>query len=70
MTVYVGLIDRILRGALGLGLLCFAFLGGLQALASPLYYYGAMVVSGILLLTAIIQKCPVYSFVGIKSGRP
>ncbi len=57
MTVNVGLIDRVLRALLGIGLIYWALNGG------PVWAW----IGVIPLLTAAVGSCPIYSLLGIKT---
>lgn len=69
MTTNVGSLDRIARGAVGLVLLYLAFLSGLPAFDGALLKYGAAVVAVVMLATAAMRMCPLYSIFGIKTCR-
>ncbi len=69
MTINVGTIDRILRGALGLGLLYLAFLSGMPLFDGGLMKYGAAVVGIVMLVVAVTRVCPIYSIFGFKTCR-
>ncbi|MFG6511761.1 DUF2892 domain-containing protein [Sulfitobacter sp. 916] len=69
MTTNVGTLDRILRAALGLVLLYFAFFSGLHLFAEPLIKYGTAVVGIVMLATSTIKMCPLYAIFGIKTCR-
>lgn len=69
MTANVGTIDRILRAALGAGLLYLAFLSGQPLFASPLVKYGAAVIGIVMLATSTLKMCPIYSILGLKTCR-
>jgi hypothetical protein len=69
MTTNVGTIDRILRAALGLGLLYLAFLSGLPVFEGGLMKYGAAVVGVVMLVVAATRVCPIYSIFGFKTCR-
>ena len=69
MTTNVGTFDRIARGVLGLVLLYLAFLSGLAAFDGALLKYGAAIIGVVMLVTAIVRMCPLYSVFGIKTCR-
>ncbi len=69
MSVNVGTIDRILRAALGLVLLYLAFASGLPFFATGLVKFLAIIVGLILIATAAMRMCPIYSILGIKTCR-
>lgn len=69
MTINVGTLDRILRAALGLGLLYLAFLSGLPAFEGGVVKYGAAVVGVVMLVVAASRVCPIYAIFGFKTCR-
>jgi hypothetical protein len=56
----VGSLDRILRVALGVGLLAMVFVGP----QTPLGWLGLVP-----LLTGLFGTCPLYSLIGLRGGR-
>jgi hypothetical protein len=56
----VGNLDRLLRVALGLGLLAMVFVGP----QTPLGWIGLVP-----LLTGAFGRCPLYSLIGLRGGR-
>jgi hypothetical protein len=56
----VGNLDRLLRVALGLGLLAMVFVGP----QTPLGWIGLVP-----LLTGAFGTCPLYSLIGLRGGR-
>ncbi len=69
MTTNVGTVDRVLRTALGLGLLYLAFLPPMSAFEGGLMKYGAAVVGVVMLVVAVKRVCPIYSIFGFKACR-
>jgi hypothetical protein len=69
MTINVGVIDRILRAALGVVLLYLAFIRGLSLFAAPLFKFGAAVIGVVMLATSILKMCPIYSILGLKTCK-
>ena len=69
MTTNVGTLDRILRAALGLGLLYLAFLSGLPALEGGLVKYGVAAIGVVMLVVASTRMCPIYAIFGLKTCR-
>ncbi|ODR99268.1 hypothetical protein AUC68_04505 [Methyloceanibacter methanicus] len=67
MTANVGTIDRIIRAALGVALLWFAFFSGLPLADTPLWKYGAAILGVVMLVVAAVRVCPVYSIFGLKT---
>lgn len=69
MTTNVGTIDRILRAALGAVLLYLAFFSGVSLFATPVFKYGAAIVGVVMLATATLKLCPLYSVFGFKTCK-
>lgn len=69
MTTNVGSIDRLLRAALGVVLLYLAFFSGLPMFAGGLFKYGAAVIGVVMLATATLKMCPIYSMLGLKTCK-
>ena len=69
MSINVGTLDRILRAALGLGLLYLAFLSGLPAFDGAVLKSGAAIVGLVMLLVAATRVCPIYSIFGLRTCR-
>ena len=63
MTTNVGTIDRILRALLGGGYCIW------RSSAACLFKLGASVIGVVMLSTAALRICPLYSIVGIKTCR-
>jgi len=64
----VGSFDRILRILIGAALFAYVFLAG-NVEPTSLIGIGAMVVGGILIVTAFISFCPLYAILGLRT-RP
>jgi hypothetical protein len=69
MTVNVGKTDRLLRAALGVVLLLLAFASGLPRFEGGFVKYAAALVGVVMIVTAAIRMCPIYSIFGIKTCR-
>jgi len=69
MIKNVGTLDRILRAALGLALLCLGPLSGLPAFEAGLLKYGAIIVGVVMLGVATMRACPLYAIFGITTCR-
>ncbi|MDU9005570.1 YgaP family membrane protein [Sedimentitalea todarodis] len=69
MSINVGTLDRVLRAALGAGLLYLAFLSGLPAFDGAILKYGAAIVGIVMLVVAVTRVCPIYSIFGLKTCR-
>ncbi len=61
MTANVGMIDRVIRAVLGIGLLWFALL------AAPTGYNWIGWIGVVPLVTALIGSCPLYSLLGVST---
>ena len=64
----VGSTDKVIRIIAGVALLALAFwrLGGLASTGGVV----AMVVGVVLILTAIINFCPMYRILGMRTNKP
>ena len=69
MTSNVGTIDRLIRAAIGIGLLYLAFMSAMPTFSDPVMKYGAAAIGIIMLLTAAIKLCPLYSLFGIRTCK-
>ncbi|KQI68849.1 hypothetical protein AN189_08290 [Loktanella sp. 3ANDIMAR09] len=69
MTTNVGKLDRTLRAALGVVLLFLAFFSGLALFDAVLFKYGAALIGLIMLATATLKMCPLYSLLGLKTCK-
>ena len=67
MTINVGTVDRILRAALGAGLLYLAFFSGAEVFEAPLAKYASAAIGVVMLAVAAIRICPIYSIFGIRA---
>jgi len=67
MSVNVGNVDRALRALLGLALLAVAFGGFVPALAVGAPKWIAILVGAVLLATAGMRICPLYTLLGIRT---
>ncbi|RUT32791.1 DUF2892 domain-containing protein [Arsenicitalea aurantiaca] len=69
MKINVGTPDRIVRLVLGLTLIALALFSGLSVFASPLFYWGAIGIGIVLVVTATLRFCPLYLPFGISTAR-
>ena len=65
MRPNIGTTDRALRLALGAILIALAFLAGLEGAAQ----ISAMIAGGVLIVTAAIRFCPLYTLFGLRTCR-
>ena len=66
MKKNVGSIDKILRLVIAAAAGYFAYTGGLE---ETLSYVALYAVTGIMLLTAAVGTCPIYSILGMKTNK-
>lgn len=69
MPVNVGTVDRALRVIVGLVLLYLAFFSGAAPFAAGFLKWAAVVVGLVMLGTAAMKSCPLYSVLGIKTCK-
>ncbi|MES0862655.1 DUF2892 domain-containing protein [Ruegeria sp. SCPT10] len=69
MNTNVGTIDRILRAALGLGLLYLALFSDLPLFDGNVLKFGAAAVGMVMLIVSATRVCPIYSIFGFKTCR-
>lgn len=69
MRINVGSADRVVRLILGVILIAAPFLSGLSLFASPLPFWGAVVVGAVLVLTAAVRFCPLYTIFGLSTCK-
>lgn len=69
MTANVGSFDRILRFVIGVALIALPFVTVYSLWDSPVMTYGAIAAGSVLVLTALISICPLYSLFGVRTCR-
>lgn len=71
MAANVGSVDRVLRLIIGAVLIALPFvMPHLEIWSNPIFYYGALVVGAVNIVTALIRFCPAYVLVGLNTcGR-
>lgn len=67
MTANIGTVDRVLRALIGLALLAVAFGGLVPALGAGAPKWIAVAVGAVLLGTAGMRICPLYTVLGIRT---
>lgn len=65
MTVNIGTIDRLARAIIGFACIALVFVGPFATSGWPRYVLA--IVGGILILTAAVKICPLYSMLGLKT---
>jgi hypothetical protein len=66
MTQNIGTADRTIRVILGALLILLPLFTGFAA-GSPMLRWGALVVGIVMLATAAMRSCPLYTLVGIRT---
>lgn len=66
MQPNVGIIDRLLRLVLGIGLIG-AVLAESTVFGSAVFRYGAVIVGAVLVMTATLRICPLYTLLGLRT---
>lgn len=69
MTANMGCLDRGARVALGLALIAAATLSGWTVFDGVALKYGAVAVGVVMLATAALRYCPLYTVLGVKTCR-
>lgn len=69
MTLNVGTPDRIIRLILGIALIIAPFVTGWALFANALWMWAALIVGGVLVITAIVRFCPAYRIAGITTAQ-
>ncbi len=67
MTANIGTVDRALRLVVGLTLVLAALFSGFALFDAAALKNGAIVVGAILIATAGLRLCPLYSLLGVKT---
>ncbi|PJN95272.1 DUF2892 domain-containing protein [Amaricoccus sp. HAR-UPW-R2A-40] len=66
MTRNIGAADRMIRLVAGIVLILLPLLTGFAA-ATPWLWWGALVVGGTMLATAVMRSCPLYTLLGVST---
>ncbi len=69
MTANLGSIDRIIRFGLGLVLFVLPFVTPFGIWNNPIGQFGAPIVGLVLVATAFLRFCPLYTIVGIRTCK-
>lgn len=69
MRANVGSADRIVRIIVGLALMLVPFVSGLAFFANPVAQWGSVVVGLVLVVTALVRFCPLYTILGLSSCK-
>lgn len=69
MSFNVGTPDRIARIVIGAVLVLLPLVSGLALFANPLWFWAAIIVGAVLIVTAIVRFCPLYAILGLSTRR-
>lgn len=69
MKANIGTADRALRLAAGIVLILAALFSGAGLFATPAVQYGAIAVGLVMMGTAALRFCPLYTVLGIRTCR-
>lgn len=69
MRANIGSVDRIARIVLGLALVVLPFIPALSLAAIPALQWGAVVVGAVLIVTAAMRFCPLYTLFGLSTCK-
>ena len=69
MNANVGTVDRALRLAVGLALIAVAVFSGAGIVSIGLWKFGAITVGAVMIATAALRICPLYTRPGIRTCR-
>lgn len=69
MTTNVGTVDRMLRVVVGIVLIALPFLGVSTLFAVTWVKYAAIAVGIVMLATAAMRFCPLYTILGIRTCK-
>lgn len=65
----IGTLDRIIRLVVGALLIVAPFVTAWSLWASPLAFWAAIGIGGVLIATSAFSFCPIYAVLGITSKR-
>lgn len=65
----VGSIDRIVRIVLGLALILVPLIPNIPLFTNAAAFWGALIVGLILIVTAIVRFCPLYTLFGLSTRK-
>ncbi len=69
MRANVGSPDRIARIIIGIVLIVAAFIPALPLGANPILQWGSVVVGAVLIVTALVRFCPLYTLFGFSTCK-
>jgi hypothetical protein len=69
MTPNIGSTDRTLRLLAGAALILLALFSGIAAFDGAVLKYGALIVGVVMIVTASMRICPLYTILGIRTCK-
>jgi hypothetical protein len=69
MRTNIGTADRIARIIVGIALILLPFVSGLALFANPVVQAGSVLVGVVLLVTALVRFCPLYTIFGLSTCK-
>lgn len=69
MTINIGNTDRLVRLLGGAALIALALFSGVALFDGTAIKYGAVLVGGVLIATAAMRMCPLYSLLGVQTCK-
>lgn len=69
MKPNVGKTDRLLRLLLGLGLAALSLFSGLPVFAEPIWFWAALGLGTVLIITSVVRFCPLYAPLRISTCK-
>jgi len=69
MIANMGTVDRVLRLAVGVALIALALFSGMAFFDAAVWRYGAVIVGVVMIATATLRFCPMYTLLGIRTCR-
>lgn len=69
MTINIGNTDRLVRLLSGASLIALALFSGVALFDGAAIRYGAVLLGGVLIATAAMRMCPLYSVLGVQTCK-
>lgn len=69
MDLNVGMVDRVIRFALGVILLAAPFVFAAPFWSIAIVMYGSVLIGAIMIITSVVGICPLYSLFGLSTRR-
>lgn len=69
MLTNEGTADRVIRAIIGIVLIILPLATSVALFSSAAFYWGALIIGAVLLITAVTGFCPLYRVLGLKTCR-